>query len=149
MVSGGCMHSSAFYMQSSGAAKNHVPSAFSIIKKSVKTHRHVVTCSEPLCDYLFEPYPSWYQRAWHSGELWRLSVKDAQANTNGSSTPAALHQYPPILSAAIWRPLVNHFCCLFFSETFFPFMSEPGISLQFFLDSISVTRTVPYFSQIK
>ncbi len=64
-------------------------------------------CSDWLCDYLFEPYPNWYQRAWQEGILWKLSVQDAQVQANGTTTAAALHQYPPILSAAIWRAMVS------------------------------------------
>lgn len=68
-------------------------------------------CSDRLCDYLFEPYPAWYQQAWQAGELWKLSVHDAQVQANGSTTAAALHQYPPVLSAAIWAAMVSDLLC--------------------------------------
>jgi len=63
-----------------------------------------------MCDYLNEAYPSFYQQAWHSGTLWKMSVPGAQMHVDGSSGPAsapAMQLYPPVISAGIWHAVVR------------------------------------------
>ena len=66
-----------------------------------------------MCDYLNEAYPSFYQQAWHSGTLWKMSEEAAQMHPDGSSGPAsapAMQLYPPVISAGIWHAVVRLLC---------------------------------------
>ena len=72
--------------------------------------------SDKLSDYMGEPYPPAYQTAWHSGRLWQLPIAEAQANLDGSphtDVPPAVHQFPPVISAAAWAAQV---ICLLISQ---------------------------------
>jgi hypothetical protein len=72
-------------------------------------------CSDQMCDYLNEAYPAFYQHAWRSGSLWKMSVAGAQMHADGSSGPAsapAMQLYPPIISAGIWHAVVRNLSLL-------------------------------------
>ena len=68
-------------------------------------------CSGQICDSSSNRYPPQYQLAWQDRALWRLSVEEAQANSDGSSDltsePAGSQETPATVEAAIWRVLAS------------------------------------------
>lgn len=78
-----------------------------------KTLSAFAWCRDVLVDFLGDPYPQAYQRAFRERRVTQLSLIDAQAECEGDAAaipptlPHALLQEPPTLTSAAWLAQVR------------------------------------------